>query len=205
MIYRPIGVSRGAIVIARAGSKRLENKNSLVVAGMRLVDRAVMNLTVAKYDTIVLYTDNRWTLARYQQDPDVIAIHRPPETATDTATTDDALRVFFDTDGRDMLHEHDTWTLLQPTSPQTRPEWLLHAHAAMMDRGFQGIVSVNPDYKPNGCFYMFRPSAWERDQSVYVRGMGVYVTPWVVDIDYRHDLLIAASVMNNNIVISEKP
>src|SRR3990167_2958612 len=97
-----------AIIPARAGAKRMENKNFLPFAGVTLVDWAVEQAFAAGIKCVYISTDLEGWMPRNK---DAKVILRPPVLATETASSW-------------LVVEHVTYSiahfcsicLLQPTS-----------------------------------------------------------------------------------------
>lgn len=106
-----------AVVPARAGSRRLPGKNLLKVEGRTLVEHAIdCGLNARSVDRVVLTTDDPEVL-RLPIDPSVVRIERPPELATDSASTSAVLHDVITRTGVPRVV-----VLLQPTSPLRTPE-----------------------------------------------------------------------------------
>lgn len=109
------------IIPARGGSKRLPNKNSIVFNGKPLlvhsIEYALDNTQII--DTVVVSTDSA-ELAAIAKTAGAQVINRPPDLATDHASTAAVMEHAIKTIGQ----EYDHVVLLQPTNP-LRPKLLL--------------------------------------------------------------------------------
>lgn len=173
------------IIPARAGSKRLPGKNTLLAGGKPLL---AWTLEAARksqvIDKLVVSTDD--------QDVDDIAcrygcaVHRrSPELASDTAESIDVVL-----DVLDSYVGFDVVVLLQPTSPLRTAEDIDTAYQLLAHR--DSCVSIAfIDGRPvlNGAVYVSRVP-WLRQSRAFVDGATVpYCMPpeRSVDIDTRED------------------
>lgn len=117
-----------AIIPARAGSKRLPEKNTLLLG-----DRPLIGWTIAQalaagcFDRVMVSTDSGdirdVALAHGAEVPFL----RPPELATDTAASTDVLIDHLRRCGADKFQDETVVSLLQPTSPFRRVTTILRA------------------------------------------------------------------------------
>lgn len=80
------------VILARAGSKGLPNKNGLSIAGKPMLAWTIEHALESKHINRVLVTTDGEALAQIAGKYDVQVIRRPAELATDTATIDAAAR-----------------------------------------------------------------------------------------------------------------
>ena len=126
------------LVPARGGSQRVARKNLAVLGGRTLVRRALETaLAAGCFPTVALSSDDPEILAE-AEGLDVVAVQRPPELASDTARTLDAVLHALDTVGGDF----DAVGIVQCTSPFTAPEDLAGAVAMLERTGAGSVVSV---------------------------------------------------------------
>ena len=103
------GQSVLGVILARAGSKRVPNKNLRAFRGKPLLSWTVDAAKQSAYlDSLILSTDIPIEALGDYAPP---IVQRPAELATDDATSEDALRHVM------SLHPADWIVLLQPTSP----------------------------------------------------------------------------------------
>ena len=101
-----------AVIPARAGSKRLPNKNLMNLAGKRLVEWTIEAAISANvFDEIILTTDSAELLAVGEQ-YSIISHQRPAQLSGDNATTLEAIL-----DSVEHVMQSANIVLLQPTSP----------------------------------------------------------------------------------------
>lgn len=103
-----------AIIPARGGSKRLPNKNILIMNGKPLINWSIRAAINSKYiDKIVISTDDKAIKYIANMSKNVDVIDRPAELATDTATTFDVIEHTINS----INEQFDYVILLQATSP----------------------------------------------------------------------------------------
>jgi CMP-N,N'-diacetyllegionaminic acid synthase len=87
-----VSLHRLAVILARAGSKGLPNKNILPLAGRSMIAYTIdLALQAKEIDAVCATTDSP-RAADVARSMGVVVIDRPPELATDTATVDAACR-----------------------------------------------------------------------------------------------------------------
>jgi len=107
------------VIPARGGSKRLPRKNVLPLAGKPLISWTIEAAIEAGIDARIVVTSDDDAILAISEEyraSGVIARKRPPELATDTATTADALIDVIETE-RTSGRAPESIILLQPTSP----------------------------------------------------------------------------------------
>jgi len=113
-----------------------------------------------------------------------------PDTPTDDVIHDLIKKLsFFD--------EDYIIALCQVTSPLWKPHTLRYAiHRHECYKYEKTIISVSPDYKPNGCFYIFTKSKFLKYQQIYAPDLYLVVFDWkqCADIDYAYQLFIAEAI-----------
>ena len=126
------------LVPARGGSRRVAGKNLALLGGRTLVRRALDTaLAAGCFATVALTSDDDAILAE-AQGLEVVALRRPPELASDTARTLDAVLHALDALGEN----YDAVGIIQCTSPFTAPEDLAGAVAMLERTGAGSVVSV---------------------------------------------------------------
>ena len=102
-----------AVIPARAGSKRLPNKNRLPLAGKPLIQWTIEAAQASAFvDSIVVSSDDD-TILSVAKKMGVVAQNRPGDLATDVANSADCVAYVL----KQMSHQYDYLVLLQPTSP----------------------------------------------------------------------------------------
>jgi CMP-N-acetylneuraminic acid synthetase len=141
-----------AIIPARAGSKRLPNKNMMNLCGHPLIHYSIVH---AKYsgmvDLVVVSTDSK-DIKAYCRKHLVECIDRPNELATDEAKSEDVVRHAIEQCNKSVKQV----VLLQPTSPLRTIDDINRCVGMSC---FGGVVSVNQfcdfGYKKNGAVYVW--------------------------------------------------
>lgn len=129
-----------ALIPARGGSKRLKNKNLLMLASKPLIAWTIeAAIKCPLIDEVIVSTDCvsiKQTAIEYGAS---VPFLRPENLAGDFASTDDVL---MHTINVLKLNDDDTLILLQPTSP-LRDSWdINNALSLFVDDAVQGVVSV---------------------------------------------------------------
>ena len=132
-----------AIILARSQSKRLPNKNLQRLGGRTLLEWIISAAKNSKaIDDVFVSTDST-LYADIATNAMVNTIIRPPELATDEATSQSgvshALRFI---DEKLGLHP-EVALLMQPTTPLTSPETVRKAVKAVRDEGYDTALSVS--------------------------------------------------------------
>lgn len=128
-----------AIIPARAGSKRLKNKNILELNGKPLIGWTIDAALNSQYvDDIFVSTDDE-SIAEYAINCGVLVPElRPEYLASDNATTESVIRYILDK-YRNMA---DIIILLQPTSPLRTQEHINAALELFLNKKATSVVSV---------------------------------------------------------------
>jgi CMP-N,N'-diacetyllegionaminic acid synthase len=87
-----MSIHRLAVILARAGSKGLPNKNVLTIAGRPMIAYTIDHALAAETIDDVCVTTDAPKAAEAARAMNVLVIDRPPELASDTATVDAAVR-----------------------------------------------------------------------------------------------------------------
>lgn len=141
------GQSVLAVIPARAGSKRVPDKNFRPYKGKPLIEWAVESARQSKYiDDLVISSDSDRIA---EADLDAVFLLRPPWLSTDTAMNEGVLI--------HTLYTHwwaDWIVLLQPTSPlRTAADIDTAIERAWLGRG---CITFNEYGKRNGAVYVTR-------------------------------------------------
>ncbi len=126
----------------------------------------------------------------------IYILHRNKELCTPETPTDDVIcNIIINKLG--FIKEDYTIALCQVTSPNWESRVLGYALERHESFNYEKtIISVSPDYRPNGCFYIFTKNKFMEYQHIYAPDLYLVVLDWkqCADIDYRHDLYIAEAV-----------
>jgi len=186
-----------AIVPARAGSKGVPGKNKALISGRPLVEFTVAALEASpSVDAILLTTDDSEILGLYKDRKSVFLVARPPELATDQATTSaavmHALKVW-EAAGHDLP---ESILLAQPTTPLRTAADIDAAYRLFLASGTGSLISAcrvdgmrhpRDMYRPREDTRgeLFIPDAEDRStrhsyETLYQRNGAIYI----VSLDY---------------------
>lgn len=167
------------VVPARGGCKRIPDKNIAPLNGRSLIERTADQ--ARGLGVTLLTTDSPAIAVEGARVGMLTPFLRPPELATDTATTAEA-----------VLHALNWWRgsvdclcVLQPTSPFRRPESIANAVRAVCDgapaavgvkrvpvdaqhlygAGMKPLGGAGPAFHPNGAVYAIRPDVFRECMS----------------------------------------
>lgn len=137
-----------AIIPARGGSKRLPNKNILLLAGKPMLLWTVESAMQSKYlDEIILSTDSD-DIIKVVENYKIKTIKRPIELASDTAKTVDVVKHVIE----NIDKKYDFIVLLQPTSPLRTSNHIDEAIEQLIKLNADAIISVTEvDHSPLWC------------------------------------------------------
>lgn len=132
-----------ALIPARAGSKRLPNKNLLPVAGKPLIAWTIeAALASGCFDRVLVSTDSEALADIAREHGAEVPFLRPAECSSDTASSMDVIRHALTwLEAESGVPE--TTTLLQPTSPLRTSDDIRAAFARFRDTGADSVVSVS--------------------------------------------------------------
>lgn len=127
------------VILARAGSKGLANKNSMKIAGKPMLAWTIEHALSSKHIKRVLVTTDGEALAQIAGKYDVEVIRRPAELASDTATVDAAARHAVN----QVVDMHEHVCLLYGNVP-VRP-------SDLADRAIQMLIETKADSVQSVC------------------------------------------------------
>ena len=136
-----------ALILARAGSKRLPGKNLLMMAGHPLIAWTIKSALNSKHIDKVFVSTDCPKIASISKDYGAeVPWLRPKILSGDTSTSDQAIVHFLDNIGPERP---EFLTLLQPTSPLRDASDIDNAFTLLNDKSGLGVVSVCPcDHSP---------------------------------------------------------
>jgi CMP-N-acetylneuraminic acid synthetase len=142
-----------ALIPARAGSKRLPGKNSLVLGDRRLVEWTVAAALASKLcDRVVLSTDDPGLLLLASGTEGIHPLARPEHLGSDTAGSVDVAIHALDME-RAAGREWDILVLLQPTSPFRAAGRIDEGISLLRETRAPAVVGVRPaPVHPWHCF-----------------------------------------------------
>jgi len=127
-----------AVITARAGSKRLPNKNILDLAGKPLIAWTIEAALKSEYiDKIIVSTDSKEIAGTAIQYGAEVPFMRPDNLATDEASSIEVIRHTIDF----FKGEYDYVLLLQPTSP-LRQTTDIDSAIKQLKENVKAVVSV---------------------------------------------------------------
>ena len=126
-----------AIIPARGGSKRLPNKNTLLLGGLPLLAHSINYAKENKIDTIVVSTDDA-SIKEIALQYGAEVLDRPATLATDTSPTIDTLKHVME----NIAGNYDYVAVLQPTNPLRPKNLLQEAFKRMQEGNFDSLMTV---------------------------------------------------------------
>jgi CMP-N-acetylneuraminic acid synthetase len=134
-----------AIVPARGGSKGLPGKNIRPICGKPLIAWTIEKALKSRYlDTVLVTTDSAEIAAVARTAGAHVPFTRPPELASDTASTYDVIRHAVAYLKENEGHSYDYIVLLEPTSPLREDDDIDNMLESLLRQAdeFDSIVSV---------------------------------------------------------------
>ena len=136
-----------AIIPARAGSKRLPNKNRLSLCGKPLIAWSIEAAKKSQYLSHIVVSSDDEAILTLASELEVEALQRPSEFAKDTSSTVDVIK--------HVLQYHPNYeyiVLLQPTSPLRTSQHIDQAIELLNKKNADAIISVSPtEHSPLWC------------------------------------------------------
>ena len=184
------------IIPARAGSKRLPGKNSMLFNGKSLITRKVEQaLRLHCFNAVVVSTDDTVCM-EMALNAGAMVLPRPDHLATDTASTEAVVEHVLDTlSDDDFTHV----IVLQVTSPCVQDDDLHIAYGSLMGIS-PNVIATDEQGQPNGAFYGIKTELFRLHQSLDTIERTSYHMPnrRSIDIDTIEDFqraeLIAAEM-----------
>jgi CMP-N-acetylneuraminic acid synthetase len=194
-------------ILARSGSKRCPGKNEREFvpfpSSQSIVDIAVgkcLLLARTMNAKVILDTDIERLLGRYRNhDERLFVRERDPNLCGG------------DVDPTNIMLSHLIWmeeadrpkyaVLTQATSPFWSRSDLELAIDVVRRHHMPGMFSVNPAYKPNGCFYIVRTRDFIEQKTLFVENCGIFRMGWKdsIDIDHPWDFRAAQAVADDQV------
>lgn len=151
------------LIPARAGSKRLPNKNLLQLAGRPLIEHTCLAAVQSGVcDAVYLNTDSVIIAAAAERCGVRCPVLRPADLATDSATTRSATLFMLDQLARNG-ERFDAVMILQPTSPLRTSGDIRAAWALFEDHHPCSVVSVSPIAPSSWTGRIARDGQFDRD------------------------------------------
>jgi len=183
------------IIPVRSGSKRFPGKNFSAFNETTLIENTIAKLRKAKIDDIIISTD---AIQKVIHLP-VMVMERPKELAQDDSKIED---VILDIIEKLQYPPEEDYiiVLAQVTSPNWSPHSLIYAINRLEDKKVDSVVSVSPNFQPNGCFYVIKKSTFLLHKKLYLPNMYLVDLNWneSIDIDFEYQLYIAEAIARGN-------
>ncbi len=185
------------IVPARGGSKRLPGKNLKLLGDETLLARVAGSVHESGLDAdVILTTDDDKIAAEGRRLGWSVPFKRPPEFASDSASTNSAVTHLLDWHNEQGRSDPEYIMVLQPTSPFRRGSSLLQAMKLLKERNdFDSVVGMkrierpalglfmvdrdghaeslcpddrqSPVYISNGALFLSKTALFRREQTLY--------------------------------------
>jgi len=198
-----------AIIPIRKDSKRFIDKNFSNFKSTNLIMNTISKLIEAKIYLIYISTDVPETVLEHinhsQPCKDfnkaiIFIINRPSDLALDDTKTEEVIThaiscLYKIPKFEDKDNINYTIILCQVTSPLWSAHRLIHGIEEHLSYKFP-VISINPNYEPNGCFYIFTKEQFIENKGIYSSKMRFIEIPWneSIDIDHEYQLKIAESI-----------
>lgn len=178
-----------ALIPARGGSKRLPGKNIRILGGKPLIVWSIESVKgIPEICDILVSTDDLNIAAICANTEALVPWLRPPELATDMATSIDVCKHAMDWYEREK-GPIDGLMLLQPTSPFRKPETIATAIKLFKENNNRPVVTFSPaESHPMWCYR--------------VEGNAIYPFVGAIDQSSRSQDLEPAYVINGEIYIA---
>ena len=188
-----------AVIPARAGSKRLPNKNIMALGGIPLLEWSIrFGVQIQTVDKVVLVTDIRGLNLRPETDEKVLMVTRPPEVSSDGASTESVV-LYLMSQG---VIDSPNLLLLQPTNPFRSFGTVSRVISEGLSHGSPSYTVAPGASKPNGNLY-FCSSDWIAAGNEFSSSLGIRVPSchdWEnLDIDFDSDFELAQEILEDKI------
>lgn len=131
------------LIPARGGSKGVPGKNMRKIVGSPLIDFSIVAAQHSKYIDRVYVSSDDEAILNHTQTLGAIAIVRPDEFSSDTASAIDVVNHFIGILPNALLQEDPYIVYLQPTSPLRTARHIDDALEQMLAADAQSLISVS--------------------------------------------------------------
>lgn len=200
------------LIPLKSESKRFPGKNFSVLNGKSLIVNTLKKM-LGSIDTVFILTDDperiSFILKMHEYKPKeyseiytkeniesgIYIVPRSKESCNSFAQTENVVDEFINYIR--FFDEDYTIVICQVTSPNWESHVLKYAlHKHDYYKYEKTIISVSPDYKPNGCFYIFTKNKFLKYRKIYSPDLYLVLLDWkqCTDIDYEYQLRIAEAL-----------
>jgi CMP-N,N'-diacetyllegionaminic acid synthase len=193
-----------ALIPARGGSKGLPGKNIRPLLGKPMLAYSIEAAQRCSLVDAVYVSTDAPAIARVAEEWGAIPVPRPPELATDTASSLDVVRHFLSWHRKTQDENPETLVLLQPTSPLRTAQHLTEALLLYRESGNNTVVSVTSTkplawqgsvHPETGVFqthqHLTSSSNRQSEAANYVLNGAIYIAP---PARYEQDTLLSGPV-----------
>jgi len=208
------------LITARANSKRLRNKNTLILSGKPVFYYTVIEALKSKYlDQLFLSTNDHKIIRRIKRFPKIKLFKRSHNLSKDKSKTEHLVLKFIN----EKAKKTDIICLLQPTSPFRKSFDIDNSIKKMVDKKSKAIITVSKNFKNikdsikvkknfyfskckkfvrnsftvNGAFYAADIEFFKRKKTFITKNTLVHIMPKnrSLDIDTKEDFLLAKKII----------
>jgi CMP-N-acetylneuraminic acid synthetase len=197
------------IILARAGSTRLKNKNLKKINGKSLIKITLIEAIKSKvFNKILIYSD----ISKKKLDlnlknlENIKLVKREKKYSTSFITSEKTLLKLFEK--KNYFRNYSNFILLQPTSPMRNFKHIKNAYKKFLESKKNSIVSVvlgkskisknnilrkNKNYKTNGAIYITKISFFKKYKKLFNKNSEIYLMnkKYSIDIDNISDFKVA--------------
>jgi|SRR5450631_608357 len=131
------------LLVGRGGSKGLPGKNLRQIGGLSLIGYKAISARQSHYcSRLIVSSDSTEIQAEARSHGAEVLFSRPPELATDTASSSDVILHAMDWIETHERRRYDAIMLLEPSSPFARPEHFDEAAGLFMARNAGLVVGM---------------------------------------------------------------
>lgn len=188
------------VIPARAGSKRIKNKNLRTLCGKPLIAWTIEAANAASRLTTVVVSTEDENIAQVANLHEAYVIRRPDELATDEATTGSVLSHALEWMGPD----YDLVVCLHPTSPVRDSVAIDEAVELLWNSQHDTLASVScrkRNYQHNAALYIMRASWLRANPNKHFDDETIPFLmdrPHSIDIDDETDFQMAEFILNGH-------
>ncbi len=190
---------RFAVIPAKTHSRRFRGKNFRTFGDISLVLHCARKLLPFVEAVYVSTDEPKWLIEELkvkgtdQEQEYIIPLLRPGNLCRDDTNTEAVLLHAID-----HVHPRVQYCLVlaQATSPLWQPETLARAIETFERETPPALISVNPAYQPNGCFYLLDKDKFAVNKHIFASDAHLYTMSWgeSIDIDYAYQYTVATAI-----------